>query len=109
MPRFSIHNVFDLKEEMDATDWGDILIKTAQDWAVPDVIENSETYKKLTAHTQKQVCVYVFCIGVEPPATGCWEEIEVACAAKGCLVSLVWDLQVAQPTHPQLKECLMSG
>lgn len=55
VPRFSIHNVFALKEEMDATNWGDILIATAKDWAVPDVIENSETYKKLTAEGQKQV------------------------------------------------------
>jgi len=56
VPRFSIHNVFALKEEMDATDWGEILLNTAKDWAVPDVIENSETYKKLTAKTNKQVC-----------------------------------------------------
>lgn len=55
VPRFSIHNVFSLKEEMDATNWGDILLATAKDWAVPDVIENSDTYKKLTAQGAKQV------------------------------------------------------
>lgn len=55
VPRFSIHNVFSLKEEMDATKWADILIATAKDWAVPDVIENSDTYKKFTAQSQKQV------------------------------------------------------
>jgi hypothetical protein len=27
----------------------------AQDWAVPDVIEHSETYKKLSAETAKQM------------------------------------------------------
>lgn len=57
VPRFSIHNVFTLKEEMDATKWGDILIATAKDWAVPDVIENSETYKKVAVKSKKQVCV----------------------------------------------------
>jgi hypothetical protein len=57
VPRFSIHNVFTLKEEMDATKWGDILTATAKDWVVPDVIENSETYKKLTAKGKQQVCV----------------------------------------------------
>lgn len=59
VPRFSIHNVFALKEEMDATNWGDILIATAKDWAVPDVIEKSETYKKLTAQGEKQASVSV--------------------------------------------------
>lgn len=55
VPRFSIHNVFAMKEEMDATRWGDILAATIKDWAVPDVIENSETYKKLAAQTKEQV------------------------------------------------------
>jgi hypothetical protein len=57
VPRFSIHNVFSLKEEMDATNWGEIMLATAKDWVVPDVIENSDTYKKLTAQSQKQVGV----------------------------------------------------
>lgn len=30
VPRFSIHNVFSMKEEMDATNWGDILASTAK-------------------------------------------------------------------------------
>jgi hypothetical protein len=37
VPRFSIHNVFAMKEEMDATEWGDKIKATVQDWAVPDV------------------------------------------------------------------------
>eukprot|EP00882_Tetradesmus_deserticola_P016094 GHRQ01017169.1.p1 GENE.GHRQ01017169.1~~GHRQ01017169.1.p1 ORF type:complete len:457 (+),score=187.64 GHRQ01017169.1:227-1597(+) len=52
VPRFSIHNVFAMKEEMDATKWGDILADTLKDWAVPDVIENSATYKRLAASSQ---------------------------------------------------------
>ncbi|WIA11152.1 hypothetical protein OEZ85_011291 [Tetradesmus obliquus] len=53
VPRFSIHNVFAMKEEMDATKWGDILAGTLKDWAVPDVIENSATYKRLAASSKK--------------------------------------------------------
>lgn len=55
VPRFSISNVFDMKEELDATRWGDILAATAKDWAVPDVIENSETYKRLARSASKQM------------------------------------------------------
>lgn len=40
---------------MDATKWGDVLLATAKDWAVPDVIEKSETYKRLTAQGKQQV------------------------------------------------------
>eukprot|EP00775_Hariotina_reticulata_P006650 gene6650-6875_t len=47
VPRFSIHNVFKMKEEMDATDWGEILKMTVQDWMVPDIIENTATYQRL--------------------------------------------------------------
>ncbi|KAF8068165.1 unsaturated glucuronyl hydrolase [Scenedesmus sp. PABB004] len=55
VPRFSIHNVFAMKEEMDATRWGDILAATIKDWAVPDAIENSETYKRLAAGSAVQL------------------------------------------------------
>lgn len=48
VPRFSIKNVFDMKHEMDATKWGDILAATAKDWMVPDMIENSKTYQRLS-------------------------------------------------------------
>jgi hypothetical protein len=44
-----------MKEEMDATKWGDILADTLKDWAVPDVIENSDTYKRLAASSKKHV------------------------------------------------------
>ena len=44
-----------MKEEMDATKWGDILADTLKDWAVPDVIENSATYKRLAASSKKHV------------------------------------------------------
>lgn len=32
VPRFSIHNVFEMKKEMDATKWGDILADKIKDW-----------------------------------------------------------------------------
>lgn len=53
VPRFSIHNVFKMKKEMDDTKWGDILGSNLQDWLVPDVIEKSETYQRLTRHVSK--------------------------------------------------------
>ncbi|KAF6264216.1 Alpha/Beta hydrolase protein [Scenedesmus sp. NREL 46B-D3] len=56
VPRFSIHNVFAMKEEMDATQWGDILADTLKDWAVPDVIEHSATYQRLTASSKHHAC-----------------------------------------------------
>ncbi|KAI8467262.1 MAG: Alpha/Beta hydrolase protein [Monoraphidium minutum] len=53
VPRFSIHNVFAMKEEMDATKWGDTLAEKLKDWMVPDVIERSETYQRLARHVSK--------------------------------------------------------
>jgi hypothetical protein len=53
VPRFSIHNVFLMKEEMDATRWGDKLAALAADWAVPDVIERSATYQRLQRKTAR--------------------------------------------------------
>jgi hypothetical protein len=32
VPRFSIHNVFELKEEMDGTKWGDLVAARVKDW-----------------------------------------------------------------------------
>jgi hypothetical protein len=49
-----------MKEEMDATKWGDILAETLKDWAVPDVIENSATYKRLAASSKKHVSTQRF-------------------------------------------------
>jgi hypothetical protein len=102
VPRFSIHNVFSLKEEMDATDWGSILLNTAKDWAVPDVIENSETFKKLAAGTTKQV---------RPRAHGpvcvCARAPEAACHAAADLRRLcaaaVW--LCMKPPHARARVC----
>jgi hypothetical protein len=81
VPRFSIHNVFSLKEEMDATNWGDILLATAKDWAVPDVIENSDTYKKLTAQGAKQVSLLEQALSalVSKPAAGAGTSASYSC------------------------------
>lgn len=71
VPRFSIQNVFELKAEMDETEWGDVLAATAKDWMVPDIIEKSATYKRLSGkvsqHTQKQVCQHYNVIKPHPP------------------------------------------
>jgi hypothetical protein len=32
VPRFSIFNVFEMKKEMDATNWGDTLADKLKDW-----------------------------------------------------------------------------
>ena len=34
VPRFSIHNVFEMKKEMDDTKWGDVLADRIKDWCV---------------------------------------------------------------------------
>jgi len=47
VPRFSIHAVFALKDEMDATGWGDKLAALAADYAVPDAVERSKAYQRL--------------------------------------------------------------
>ena len=52
VPRFSIKNVFAMKDEMDATDWGGKLLGAAKDWAVPDAIEHSAAYKRLTGQAK---------------------------------------------------------
>lgn len=53
VPRFSIHSVFQMKDEMDATRWGDKLAALAADYAVPDIIEKSATYQRLQRKTAK--------------------------------------------------------
>lgn len=55
VPRFSIHNVFQLKEEMDATRWGEKLAAAAADWAVPDVIERTPTFQRLQKGAARKV------------------------------------------------------
>jgi hypothetical protein len=53
-----------MKEEMDATRWGDILADTLKDWAVPYVIENSATYKRLAASSKKHVSTQPHKLGI---------------------------------------------
>ena len=53
VPRFSIKNVFLMKEEMDATKWGDLLAANVKDWMVPDVIENTKAFQEWKAKTKE--------------------------------------------------------
>jgi len=69
VPRFSIYNVYVLKEEMDATKWGDSLLATAKDWAVPDIIEKTEAYQKFSRQTSKAVNGWAGA-GTRPGAVG---------------------------------------
>ena len=53
VPRFGIHSVFRMKDEMDATNWGDALAAKAADWMVPDAIEGSATWQRLQRGTAR--------------------------------------------------------
>jgi hypothetical protein len=57
VPRFSVYNVFAMKQELDATGYKDKLKSTAKDWMVPDIIEHSETYKRLVRHSHSVLAV----------------------------------------------------
>jgi hypothetical protein len=53
VPRFSIKNVFLMKEEMDATNWGDKLAASVKDWMVPDVIEHTKAFQEWKSKTKE--------------------------------------------------------
>ncbi|KAI7845000.1 hypothetical protein COHA_001366 [Chlorella ohadii] len=46
-----------LKQELDATGYKDKLKSTAKDWMVPDIIEHTETYKRLMRQSHSLVAV----------------------------------------------------
>ena len=81
VPRFSIHNVFEMKKEMDDTKWGDVLAERIKDWCVSMIGWRTTCVMEGLPF---DVCVYVwFCVVV------CFVHVE---------------LSSLSPTESQLKQ-----